>query len=34
METLKYLELSSDIVERIKAEVPDMIRAFMEKDLV
>lgn len=34
METLKNIELSSEIVERIKAEAPNMVRGFMEKDLV
>ncbi|MDE6844235.1 MAG: nucleotidyltransferase domain-containing protein [Lachnospiraceae bacterium] len=34
MELSKNIELSSDIIEKIKIEVPDMIRAFMEKDLV
>ena len=34
METLKNIKLNSDIVEKIKSEVPDMVREFMEKDLV
>lgn len=34
MEELKKTGLSSDIIENIKKEVPDMIRGFMEKDLV
>ena len=34
METLNNIELSNNIIEKIKAEVPDMIRDFMEKDLV
>lgn len=31
METLKNIELKSDILEKIKAEIPDMIRDIMEK---
>ena len=34
MESLKNIGLNSDIIEKIKAEAPDMIRKFMEKDLV
>ena len=34
MEEIKTTELNSDIIEKIKREVPDMIREFMEKDLV
>lgn len=34
MEEIKITELNSDIIEKIKREVPDMIREFMEKDLV
>lgn len=34
MEPIKDIELNSDIIEKIKIEAPDMIRAFMEKDLV
>jgi predicted nucleotidyltransferase len=34
MEEIKTTELNSDIIEKIKKEVPDMIREFMEKDLV
>lgn len=34
MEELKTTKLNSDIIEKIKKEVPDMIREFMEKDLV
>lgn len=33
MEALKNVELSSDIIEKIKAEVPDAVRGFMGKDL-
>lgn len=34
MEEIKTTELNSEIIEKIKREVPDMIREFMEKDLV
>ena len=34
MDEIKTTELNSDIIEKIKKEVPDMIREFMEKDLV
>ena len=34
MEEIKTTEMNSDIIEKIKKEVPDMIREFMEKDLV
>ncbi|MCM1123354.1 MAG: nucleotidyltransferase domain-containing protein [Eubacterium sp.] len=34
MELLKNIELNRDIVEKIKIEAPDMIKEFMEKDLV
>lgn len=34
METLNNIELSNSVIEKIKTEVPGMIREFMEKDLV
>ena len=34
MEALKKIELNSDIIEKIKTEIPDAVREFMEKDLV
>ena len=34
MEALKNVELSSDIIEKIKTEIPDAVKEFMEKDLV
>lgn len=34
METLNNIKLSRDIIEKIKSEAPDMVREFMEKDLV
>jgi len=34
MEAIKNIQLNSDIVEKIKIEVPDMIRNFMEEDIV
>ncbi|MBD5494261.1 MAG: nucleotidyltransferase domain-containing protein [Lachnospiraceae bacterium] len=34
METLKNISLNNEVIEKIKIEAPDMIRKFMEKDLV
>lgn len=34
MKFLKNIELNNDIVEKIKIEVPDLIREFMQSDLV
>lgn len=31
---MKKIELSNNIIDTIKAEVPDMVREFMDKDLV
>ncbi len=34
MDTFRDIKLNNDIVEKIKTEAPDMVRKFMEKDLV
>ncbi len=34
MEALNNIKLSNDVIEKIKSEVPDMVREFMEKDPV
>ncbi len=34
MEALKYIGLNNDTIEKIKIEVPDIIRQFMKEDIV